>query len=72
MRSNGPTSHNPKARRNEGVGNKSISLKYCRNMQLRDFQILQGGWLGMLATGVDNLLIDGLTIDTDRDDIEVD
>lgn len=72
VRSNGPTSHNPKSRRVQGVGNKSISLKNCRNVQLRDFQILQGGWFGILATGVDNLLIDGLTIDTNRDGMDID
>src|ERR1700753_2914858 len=38
-----------------GVGNKAIALKLCRNITLRDFQILQGGWFGVLATGVDNL-----------------
>lgn len=72
VRSNGPTSHNPKSRRTQGVGNKSISLKNCHNVQLRDFQILQGGWFGILATGVDNLLIDGLTIDTNRDGMDID
>jgi len=72
VRSNGPTSHNPKSRRTQGVGNKSISLKNCHNVQLHDFQILQGGWFGILATGVDNLLIDGLTIDTNRDGMDID
>lgn len=72
VRSNGPTSHNQKGRRVKGVGNKTISLKNCRNVQLRDFQILQGGWFGILATGVDNLLIDGLTIDTNRDGMDID
>ena len=72
VRSNGPTSHNPKSRRINGVGNKSISLKNCHNVTLRDFQILKGGWFGILATGVDNLTIDGLTIDTDRDGMDID
>lgn len=71
-RSNGPETHNPKGRRTSGVGNKSIALKNCHNVQLRDFQILQGGWFGILATGVDNLLIDGLTIDTNRDGMDID
>jgi polygalacturonase len=59
-------------RRTSGVSNKSVSLKNCRNVQLRDFQILQGGWFGILATGVDNLLIDGLNIDTNRDGMDID
>lgn len=72
VRSNGPTSHNPKNRRINGVGNKSISLKNCRNVTLRGFQILKGGWFGILATGVDNLTIDGLLIDTNRDGMDID
>ena len=50
-----------------GVGNKSIALKNCRNVVLRDFSILHGGHFGILATGVDNLRIDNLQIDTNRD-----
>ena len=72
VRSNSPDSHNPKNKRVQGVGNKSIALKNCRNVELRDFQILMGGWFGILATGVDNLLIDGLTIDTNRDGMDID
>jgi len=41
-----------------GVGNKSISLKSCHNVLLRDFSILQGGHFGILATGIENLTID--------------
>ncbi len=55
-----------------GVGNKTIALKLCRNVTLRDFQILQGGWFGILATGVDNLTIDNLRIDTNRDGMDID
>ena len=55
-----------------GVGNKAIALKNCRNVILRDFSILQGGWFGILATGVDNFTIDNLKIDTNRDGIDID
>jgi polygalacturonase len=55
-----------------GVGNKAIALKNCRNVLLRDFSILKGGHFGVLATGVDNLQIRGLTIDTNRDGIDLD
>jgi polygalacturonase len=72
VRSNDPKSHNPRNQRVSGVGNKSIALKNCRNVQLRNFQILQGGWFGVLATGVDNLIIDGLSIDTNRDGMDID
>jgi polygalacturonase len=55
-----------------GVANKTISLKNCRNVTLRDFSILKGGHFGVLATGVDNFTIDNLKIDTDRDGIDID
>lgn len=55
-----------------GVGNKAIALKNCRNVRLCDFKILEGGWFGILATGVDNMTIDNLTIDTNRDGIDID
>jgi polygalacturonase len=55
-----------------GVGNKAIALKNCRNVLLRDFSILKGGHFGVLATGVDNFQMDGLTIDTNRDGIDLD
>ena len=53
-------------------GNKSISLKNCHNVILRDFSILKGGHFGILATGVDNLTIDNLKIDTNRDGMDID
>jgi len=55
-----------------GIGNKSISLKNCHNVTLRDISILHGGHFAILATGVDNLTIDNLKIDTNRDAIDVD
>ncbi|MDQ2668752.1 MAG: glycosyl hydrolase family 28 protein [Gemmatimonadota bacterium] len=54
------------------VGNKAIALVNARNVLLRDFTILKGGHFGVLATGVDNLTIDNLLIDTNRDGIDVD
>ncbi|MFD1768668.1 rhamnogalacturonidase [Sphingobacterium suaedae] len=58
--------------RTAGLGNKSIALKACRNVILRDFSILQGGHFGILATGVDNITISNLKIDTNRDAIDID
>ncbi|HTV82256.1 MAG TPA: glycoside hydrolase family 28 protein [Acidobacteriaceae bacterium] len=55
-----------------GVGDKSISLRNCHNVLLREFAILEGGWFGILATGVDNLTIDNLLIDTNRDGMDID
>jgi len=55
-----------------GVGNKAIALKNCHNVVFRDFSILKGGHFGLLLTGVDNLTIDNLKIDTDRDGMDID
>ena len=55
-----------------GVGNKSIALRNCQDVLLRDFSILHGGHFGILATGIDNLTIDNLMIDTNRDGMDVD
>jgi polygalacturonase len=55
-----------------GVGNKAIALKNCHNVILRDFSLLKGGHFGLLLTGVDNLTIDNLKIDTDRDGMDID
>src|SRR5579875_1477742 len=62
----GPIAEHP------GVGNKAIALKNCRNVLLRDFAILHGGHFGILATGVDNLTIDNVLIDTIRDGMDID
>jgi polygalacturonase len=55
-----------------GVGNKAIALKNCRNVIFRDFSMLKGGHFALLLTGVDNLTIDNLKIDTDRDGMDID
>jgi polygalacturonase len=56
----------------DGEGNKAIALKLCRNVTMRDFSILKGGHFALLATGVDNLTIDNLRVDTNRDGFDID
>jgi polygalacturonase len=63
---------NPRDAVEPGWGNKSIALKLCRNVILKDFTIFHGGHFAILATGVDNLTIDNLKIDTNRDGIDID
>jgi polygalacturonase len=53
-------------------GNKAISLKLCHNVNLKDFTIINGGHFGILATAVDNLTIDNLKMDTNRDGMDID
>ena len=55
-----------------GVGNKAISLKLCKNITLKDFSMLHCGHFALLATGVDNLIIQGLKVDTNRDGFDID
>ncbi len=54
------------------LGNKAISLKLCRNVLLRDVSILNGGHFALLASGVDNLTIDNVKVDTNRDGFDID
>ena len=63
---------NPRDAVEGGWGNKAISLKLCRNVNIRDITIFHGGHFAILATGVDNLTIDNVKIDTNRDGIDVD
>ena len=56
----------------EGLGNKAIALKLSLHVVLRDFSILQGGHFAVLATGVDDLTIDNVKIDTNRDGLDID
>ena len=55
-----------------GLGTKAIALKLSRNITLKDFTIFQGGHFALVATGVDNLTIDNLRVDTNRDGFDID
>ena len=55
-----------------GTADKAIALKRCRNVRIRDIAILAAGHFAILATGVDNLTLEDLKIDTNRDGINVD
>jgi polygalacturonase len=54
------------------LGNKAIALKLCRNVLIRDITIFHGGHFAILVTGCDNLTVDNVTMDTDRDGIDLD
>jgi polygalacturonase len=54
------------------LANKAITLYKCRNVIIRDISILHGGWFGILATGTDNLTIDNVKEDTNRDGMDID
>lgn len=52
--------------------NKAIALRECIGVTLRDFQMLSCGHFALLATGVDNLTIDNVLVDTNRDGFDID
>ncbi len=56
----------------KGSGNKAIGLKNCYNVTIQDISILHGGHFCILATGVDNLTIDNVRADADRDAFDID
>jgi polygalacturonase len=58
--------------RKPGLGNKAIALKLCRNVTIKDITIFRGGHFGILPTGVENITIDNIKIDSNRDGINID
>jgi polygalacturonase len=54
------------------AGNKALVLKQCRSIIIRGVTFLHGGHFAILATGCDNLTIDGVDIDTNRDGMDLD
>ncbi|TPG33896.1 glycoside hydrolase family 28 protein [Flavobacterium pectinovorum] len=64
-----PTKNNMPALR---LGNKTIALKLCKNVLIRDITIVHGGHFGMLLTGCEIMTIDNVTMDTNRDGIDID
>lgn len=55
-----------------GTGDKAIALKQCRNILIRDVTIFRGGHFAIITTGCDRGTIDNVTIDTNRDGIDID
>jgi len=62
----------PDAARMNGLGNKAIALKNGRDIRLSGFSMLKCGHFAILATGTRGLHIADLSIDTDRDGIDLD
>jgi len=55
-----------------GTGNKAIGLKLCKNVTIRDITFYRGGHFCLLATGVDNLTLDNIKVDSNRDGFDID
>lgn len=55
-----------------GTGDKAIALKQCKNILIRDVTIYRGGHFAIIITGCERGTIDNVTIDTNRDGIDID
>lgn len=55
-----------------GTGDKAIALKLCRQVTIRDITIYRGGHFGIIMTGCELATIDNVTIDTNRDGMDID
>jgi polygalacturonase len=54
------------------LGNKAIAFKLCRQVLIRDITIYHGGHFAIITTGCDGLTVDNVTMDTNRDGIDID
>lgn len=54
------------------IANKALALKNCFRVNIKGLKFLRCGHFAMLLTGVDDLLIDQVAIDTNRDGIDID
>jgi polygalacturonase len=55
----------------KGTGDKGIALKLCKNVEIRNLNIREGGHYAILATGCENMIIDNVTIKTSRDGLNM-
>ncbi|MHC4750639.1 MAG: glycosyl hydrolase family 28 protein [Planctomycetota bacterium] len=55
----------------KGTGDKGIALKLCKNIEIRNLNIREGGHYAILATGCENMIIDNVTIKTSRDGLNM-
>lgn len=67
-----PAFRNEKGHNGEWFGNKAIALVRCKNVVLTDFSLVIGGHFAIIAEGVENMYVDGILIDTNRDAFDVD
>jgi alpha-glucuronidase/polygalacturonase len=54
-----------------GTGDKAIALMLCKNVEIRNLNIREGGHYAILATGCTDVLVDNVNIKTNRDGINL-
>lgn len=57
--------------RGVGYGNKAIGMRDCRDVTIRGISIFRGGHFAAHLTAVDDLVLDNLVVDTDRDGLDI-
>lgn len=54
------------------TANKALAMKNCKHVTVSGLKFLNCGHFAMLLTGVDNLLIEDVIVDSNRDGIDID
>ncbi len=55
----------------DGTGDKAIALMMCRNVEIRNLNIREGGHYAILASGCSDVIVDNVNIKTSRDGINL-
>lgn len=64
--------HSRRRGSNVTLANKALALRDCRDVEVSGVGFLNCGHFAMLLTGVDNLLIENVVADTNRDGFDID
>ncbi len=67
-----PETRSARGHRGKWFANKAIALIRCRGVVIRDIRILHGGHFAVLLAGCENVLAENLTVDTNRDALDID
>lgn len=60
------------ANNNIHIANKALAMRDCQNVRIDGVTFVKCGHFAILMTGVDNLRIENVIIDSDRDGIDID
>lgn len=55
----------------DGTGDKAIALMLCKNIEIRNLNIREGGHYAVLASGCTDMIIDNVNIKTSRDGVNL-
>ncbi len=61
-----------RSKKEKTTANKALALRDCHHITIKDVSFRMCGHFAMLLTGVDDLLIENVTADTNRDGFDID